>query len=105
MSVAFDARVAGARPAPDPGVAYAAAIAAYVTAVDTGAEPNVPLMTDDGRSRPLMTRAEFIAAIEARPRVPAPGEDDDGSAPPTLLGERCRPADAPGEENDFSARA
>ena len=87
--VAFDARVDGvARPA-DPAVAYAAAIEAYTKALDTGTEPNVPVMQDDGRTKPVMTRAEFIAAIRMRPRVPAAGDDDDEPMAEPVYGPGC----------------
>lgn len=101
--VAFDARVNGlGRPA-DPGVAYAAALAAYAKAIDAGTEPKVPLMNDDGRSRPVMTREEFIAAIRMRPRVPAPGDDAEAGL---ASGNGATPAAvAPEKKNEFYAWA
>lgn len=56
----------------DPGGDYAATIAAYDEAIETGKEPVRPVNVPIEKERKVMTREEFIAIIRARPPVEAP---------------------------------
>lgn len=60
----------------DPGGDYAATVAAYEDAIAAGGDPVRPVLQTLDNTRPVMTRADFIAAIRMRPRVePQPGEE------------------------------
>ena len=52
------------RPLPDPGIAYAAAIGAFAEAVETGEEPEVPLVDDGTGPDNGPTRVEVRAQRE-----------------------------------------